>query len=185
MKKISKMRSSIFVGVLSLPLFAYAQSVNVTQGLGTLGSIVNTFNSRIVTALVTLFATAAMAAFFFGIVQFIWGSREGVAKQIEDGKNFMLWGLIALFVMFSVWGIVQYAQNIFGIQGQSSIVIPAINIQGGDSTLPTGGSGSNSVYSLPSGGASSGTSLPAGSSGASDCARAGGVQDANGTCIVP
>jgi len=88
----------------------------VTGGFGTLGDVVNSFTNKVLSALATLFATAAMVAFFFGIVKYLIGIRDGVPAEIDKGKKFMLWGLIALFVMFSVWGIVQYAQNIFGIK---------------------------------------------------------------------
>jgi hypothetical protein len=78
-----------------------------------------------------------MVAFFFGIVQFIWGTRDGDPTRAKNGKNFMLWGLIALFVMFSVWGIITYVQQIFGVT-QNTITIPTIQINTG-----TGGGGGN------------------------------------------
>ncbi len=151
MKKLFTLRTLIITSLIAVPLLVSAQSAsNVTQGINTVGGIVNTFTNSIVKSLATLFATAAMAAFFYGIVQYIWGIREGVAANIEKGQKFMVWGLIALFVMFSVWGIVQYAQNIFGIQGQNTIVIPSINIQPGAGNVLIGNGlpgGLNTNYS--------------------------------------
>ena len=40
-------------------------------------------------------------------------SGEGKA---EEGKNIMKWGLIALFVMISVWGIIGFFQRALGIE---------------------------------------------------------------------
>lgn len=137
MKKISTIRAAVFTSFLAIPLVVSA--ADLTQGFSTLGGLVTAFNNSIVKALITLFATAAMAAFFFGIVQFIWGSRDGDITKAKNGKNFMLWGMIALFVMFSVWGIVLYTQNIFGIQGQNTIVIPSVQIQSGGTVTPSSG----------------------------------------------
>lgn len=140
MKKISLMgRALLFITVLALPAFAFAAGVSdVTGGFKSIGEVVNSFTSNIVTALSTLFATMAMVAFFWGIVQYIWGIRDGNPEQRKKGNDFMIWGLVALFVMFSVWGIIRYAQGIFKIEGQNTIVIPSIDIQtGGTKTTPS------------------------------------------------
>ncbi|MEI6811062.1 MAG: thrombospondin type 3 repeat-containing protein, partial [Candidatus Nomurabacteria bacterium] len=85
-------------------------------------------------------------AFFFGIVQFIWSARQGSeGKGIQKGTQFMKWGLIALFVMFSVWGIVKFAQGVFGIQGDNTIIVPSLSFQqsgvngAGGTNVTTGG----------------------------------------------
>ena len=54
--------------------------------------------------LVTLIIGLALIYFLWGLVTFIMasGSEEGVAK----GREAMLWGIIALFVMISIQGIV-------------------------------------------------------------------------------
>lgn len=124
------LRTLIITSIISVPLIVSAQGINATQGLVTLGGLVNTFTNTIVKSVAYLLAALAMVAFFYGIVQFIWGSREGKADVMTNGKKFMLWGLVALFVMFSVWGIVRYFQNVFGVQG-NTITIPSI--QGGSS----------------------------------------------------
>jgi hypothetical protein len=48
----------------------------------------------------------------------------------------MMWGLIGLFVMFSVWGIVKFAQGVFGIQGDNVITVPNLRfgLQGAQTT---------------------------------------------------
>lgn len=150
MKKTPNLHSLLLlvVSFVSFPASVFAQSASqqLITASGSIGDVVDAFTKNVVTALATLFATAAMAAFFFGLVQYIWGVREGVAKKIEDGNQFMIWGLVALFVMFSVWGIVLFGQKILGINGQNTIVIPSIQIGGSASTpspsspspLPTG-----------------------------------------------
>ncbi|MFA6608748.1 MAG: hypothetical protein WCT07_02460 [Candidatus Paceibacterota bacterium] len=145
MKNIFTLRALIITSLITVPLIASAQGLNAEGGLIKISDLVDTFTGTVVRSVGTLLATMAMVAFFYGIVQFIWGTREGKPDVMTKGKNFMLWGLIALFVMFSVWGIVQYVQNIFGIQGANVISIPSIQFRSSGG-LPTGGS------SLPSSG---------------------------------
>lgn len=131
-KTFSALYAALISAIFLVPTTTFAQTTGVTKvtsGLNDVGNIVNTLTRSVVTSLATLFATLAMVAFFFGIVQFIWGSREGDATKAKNGKNFMLWGLVALFVMFSVWGIITYVQQIFGIT-QTTISIPTIQIGG-------------------------------------------------------
>ncbi len=150
MKKIPYLHILLFiciVGLVSTPTLVFAQVQaqgcvgQINNGFCTFSGIITTFTQTIVRSLATLFATAAMVAFFFGIVQFIWGSRDGDATKAKNGKNFMLWGLIALFVMFSVWGIINYAQRIFGINGQNTIIIPQIELGNGKTAPNPSGQG--------------------------------------------
>ncbi len=160
MKKIPYLQILLFICIVSfvsIPTLVFAQdgATQINNGLKTFSGIVTTFTQTIVRSLATLFATAAMVAFFFGIVQFIWGSRDGDATKAKNGKNFMLWGLIALFVMFSVWGIINYAQRIFGIQGQNTIIIPQIELGNGKKAVNPGSQGLPTGIT-PSGGESGG-----------------------------
>lgn len=48
----------------------------------------------------------ALLVFFKGLVAFI--AKSGDEKSHAEGKNLMVWGLVALFVMISVWGIIKF-----------------------------------------------------------------------------
>ncbi len=146
MSKIFNIRPLVITTLLSLPLIVSAAITGneATQGFTTLGGLVSTFTKSIVGALAVLCLTLGVVAFFWGIVQYIWGLRAGDATKEKNGRNFMLWGLIALFVMFSVWGIVRYAQRIFGIEGKTVIMIPDIRFEGG-----SGGGKRTDVDGLP------------------------------------
>ena len=132
MKKNRSVRAVIFTSIVFMfSAVAFAAVSQVTGGFEDIGGIVNSFTKNIVSTLGTLFATAAMVAFFYGIVQYIWGVRDGKPDKVTAGNKFMISGLVALFVMFSVWGIITYTQTIFGIQGRNTIVIPHFDIQAG------------------------------------------------------
>ena len=43
-----------------------------------------------------------------------------VGEDKETGKQIMIWGIIALFVMVSVWGLVNVLSNTTGIGGAAA-----------------------------------------------------------------
>jgi len=52
----------------------------------------------------------ALLVFLFGLVKFVF-RVGGDEAAVTDGKKLMTWGLVALFVMTSVWGIVKFMQS--------------------------------------------------------------------------
>ncbi len=72
--------------------------------------------------------------FALAIVMFIWGAvkyfiinSDEEAKR-EQGKQFMIWGIIALTVMVSVWGLVNIVAGTFGIKNTS--ILPQVHPPG-------------------------------------------------------
>lgn len=61
----------------------------------------------------------AVIFFFWGIGQFIL-KDAGNDKTREEGKKKILWSIIALFVMFSIMGIIKWIGNTVGIEVKSS-----------------------------------------------------------------
>lgn len=124
------MKTKIFA-VTSLLMIVPSFSYAATLGFGSLVELADTLATGVVTSLGYLMFALAVVAFLSGMVKFIWAARNGDAgKGVENGKQFMLWGLIALFVMFSVWGIIIFVQGVFNIKGNTSIVIPNIELLG-------------------------------------------------------
>lgn len=81
----------------------------------------------ILSLLIPLLAAAALLVFFWGIVKFI--RHAGSEDVREDAKNTMFWGLIGLFVMVSIWGIVIFFyQDLFGWgnAGPEVLMIPLL-----------------------------------------------------------
>jgi uncharacterized membrane protein len=58
--------------------------------------------------------TLAVVGFIWGIIQF-YLNPENEEKR-KNGKTFMIWGIIALFVMVTMWGLVGVLTNTFGIK---------------------------------------------------------------------
>jgi len=65
--------------------------------------------------IVNLLMAIAILVFVWGLVKFIF-KIGGDEKAAAEGKNFMGWGLLALFVIFSVWGIVNLLGSELGIE---------------------------------------------------------------------
>ncbi|MDP2705289.1 MAG: hypothetical protein U1D31_00150 [Patescibacteria group bacterium] len=57
----------------------------------------------------------ALLVFFWGLAKFMSGG--GNEQSVEDGKKLMLWGIIGLFVLVSMWGIVRILVDSFGFDG--------------------------------------------------------------------
>lgn len=70
----------------------------------------------VVGLLIPIAIGVALLVFFWGLIKYIKGSGKGH----KQGLNTMKAGLISLFVMVSVWGIIAFAQSALGIRGNSS-----------------------------------------------------------------
>lgn len=64
-------------------------------------------------SLVPLLITLSIVIFIWGVVNYIRKGEE--AAEREEGRKFMLYGIIALFVMVSMWGLVAIIQGTFGL----------------------------------------------------------------------
>ncbi len=64
--------------------------------------------------LLEILSLAAIVAFFWGIVKYIWSETD---DDKVNGKNIMVWGMIALFVMVGIWSILGFFQESLGIDG--------------------------------------------------------------------
>lgn len=71
--------------------------------------------------LIPILIAVALVTFFYGLVMYIFKQGTGEAK---GGKDLMIWGLVALFVMISVYGIIRLAQNALGVDSGTSIGVP-------------------------------------------------------------
>lgn len=99
------------------------------------GSLIDSLNSSVVTALGTLFLAASVVGFLMGVVRFIWAQQQGDEKGVKSGKETLKWGIIALFCAFSIYGIIKFMQNtLLPVEDPSKIVVPRLKIEGGTQT---------------------------------------------------
>jgi len=77
-----------------------------------LQSVINNLLSGVLQPLVMLLVGVAIVLFIYGLLGYLkagLGDKEAATKA----KNMMVWGVVIIFVMVSVWGFVQVMQRIF------------------------------------------------------------------------
>lgn len=102
----------LFVGgslLLLTPMIVLAQD---------LGSILETITD-LVSAATPIIVALALLFFFWGLALYI--LNAGNEEKKAQGRSIMLWGVIAIFVILSVFGLVAVLQNTFGIQQGETI----------------------------------------------------------------
>lgn len=77
----------------------------------TFKDIVNNNVLPIFDSAITFIMTIAVLAFVFGAAKFV--LMAGDDKSRSEGKQMMLWGIISLAVMVSIWGLVQIIKTTF------------------------------------------------------------------------
>jgi len=64
-------------------------------------------------SVIPLVFSLAFLLFVYGVVQYVLNDTDGAKR--EKGKQFMIWGIIALTVMVSTWGLVRLLGGSFGL----------------------------------------------------------------------
>lgn len=77
-------------------------------------------NDAIVNPLIVLLLAIATVVFFWGVFQFVLGAGSEEARA--TGKRNMIWGLIGLFIMVGVFGIIQIILGTFGVAPPEGII---------------------------------------------------------------
>ena len=98
----------------ALPLVAWGATLD-----SSVVQLVQNFVDVIINPIITLAFTAAMLIFFWGLFQLVLNLANG--GKGEEGKRHMLWGLIGLIIMFSVWGIINVIANSIGADAPTAI----------------------------------------------------------------
>lgn len=116
MKKVIYILAS--VGAVFAPTLAFA-AVNFTVLLD-----LERQGGEIIGKIIPIIFALAVIYFFWGIVQYIRGA--GDPKKASEGKSIMIYGIIAIAVMISVYGIVTWLQDTLGINSTATIVLPTV-----------------------------------------------------------
>ena len=98
------------IALLSAPILAFAQ---VGRQPRTLVDLINQF-VEILSALIPFLFGIALIGFLWGVAQFILQSDN--EEKRREGRQIMMWGIIGLFVMVAVWGLVALIGGTFGIR---------------------------------------------------------------------
>ena len=102
-----------YTALFVFPLAAFAQTPTNLIGL-------ISFAGDVANRLIPLLIACALVVFFYGLVKYIQGGK------LKGAKDIMIGGLLGLFVMVSVWGIIRIAQNTFGVGSAAPVGIPQV-----------------------------------------------------------
>jgi len=119
MKKLSILSLST-LSLSILPSIAFAQGPNLNYIQNAVDQI-----GFLVEQLIPLVIGIGLLFFIWGLVQFILASGSEEAKEV--GKRRMIWGILALFVIVSVWGLVQLLAEISGVQLGAAVALPSVD----------------------------------------------------------
>ena len=106
---------------IAAPAAVWAQNIEPNTAYIT-GLVTQT--SSILRLLLPLVVTLALLLFFWGLAMFILNADNEEARG--KGRSMMVWGLVALFVIVAVWGLVGLLAQIFGVKKGGSVDIPGV-----------------------------------------------------------
>lgn len=129
-------------------------------------------------AIIPLIFAVAIAAFLYGVVNyFIIGANEEAKRS--QGRDFIIWGLVALVVMLSIWSLVGILGGTFGL---NTNFLPQVKPPGATSSVtnPAGG-GNPSGGTTGDGGGCTGIGCLGGPGDGPTCSD-GSIPDSQGQC---
>jgi len=101
---MKKIKNYIPVFLAFTPFFALAATV--TTLVEKIMSILN--------VVIPLLIALAVVIFLWGVVQYI--TAGGDEEKRKEARNTMIWGIVGLFVMVAVWGLVNVLVSTFGLE---------------------------------------------------------------------
>src|SRR3989344_1269955 len=106
MKQIKK--ALPYITVSAMPFLAFA------QGTGGVNNIVTNL-SNLVNRIVPILLVIGTIVFLWGVIMFLTAGAD--EEKRANARSLMIYGLVGLFVMVAVWGIVKVLVNFFGVGG--------------------------------------------------------------------
>lgn len=104
-KKITFILTTLFI-----PVLTFAQIGPVPAADGTLDGFFLQMIA-ILNGVLIITMGIALVTFLWGVLTYTFGSKG--ADDKTKSKNFIMWGIVGLFVMISVWGIVNILTGTF------------------------------------------------------------------------
>ncbi len=96
-------------------------------------SLLERINTYVVDPIIAVIFTLGLLLFFVGIVEYLWEIKDG--KTDGDGRQHLVYGLVGMLVMVSVYGIINMIINTFELDDAVDIsrvqnVNPGVNFNG-------------------------------------------------------
>ncbi len=72
--------------------------------------ILSNINTLIINPIIIVLVGVSAVYFLYGVFEFLWKSQSD-PKIVKQGTSHMLWGLVGIFVMLSVFGFFKFLLN--------------------------------------------------------------------------
>lgn len=106
-----------FVSPVAVYLVSYGTTFAATANCSAAG--LKTFKDIVMNLIIgCILIRAVYLIISFGVVVFIWGVFKFIRSEGDDkqsGREMMFWGIVGIFVMVSLWGLVAILQSTFNI----------------------------------------------------------------------
>ena len=117
---VKNLRKASAISILAPIFWAASMSIAWAQDSEIKTILENTIDIvRLVTELVWVLT---LVVFGWGIVKLI--SAAGSPEKLKEAKGIIWWGIIGMFMLASIIGIIVFAQKYFGIHGVQIIDVP-------------------------------------------------------------
>ncbi len=81
----------------------------------TIVRFLNKFNDLILNPLILLAFALSFAYFTYGVVKFLSVDVADKSTARAEARNSIMWGIVGMVIMFSVYGIIKFVLGSFGI----------------------------------------------------------------------
>lgn len=103
----------LLTGVILTPSFAFAvDATPLSTFVSSMGGIVN--------QLVPIFSTIVVLVFFYGLIKYVLSAGDD--ESSKKAKSYMIRGIIGMFVLATIWGIIGFIQETIGNKNAPTIV---------------------------------------------------------------
>lgn len=86
------------------------------------------FASTFLNGVIGLFITLAIVVFFWGLIKYLWSMGP---EDASEGLRIMFWGVIAIFVMVSIWGIIRLLQSTLKVTSTDPVIPKGVIVNPG------------------------------------------------------
>lgn len=109
-----------FAVLVALLVPAVASAATLTETL--------VFISTFLNGVIGLFITLAIVVFFWGLIKYLWSMET---ESAHESLKIMFWGIISIFVMVSIWGIIRLLQNTLKVTSTDPVIPKGIVVNPG------------------------------------------------------
>lgn len=87
--------------------------------MDSIDSFLGRINLYILNPIIVFMFVVALLVFFWGLVQFIYNAGSDSGR--DTGKQHIIWGIVGMFIMVAVYGIIRLILDTFGLSAPEYI----------------------------------------------------------------